>query len=254
MNEIGPSRGERIWQSVIAAVMAIPGAHVDRDIFLREQLENYVETDMIDDAINRRPALAGIPQELIDSLADANINSHLMKVSAASFAAGLPGGWFVAATMPADVAQYFWHYVVIAQKLAYLYGWPDIEDHTKVDAATENILTILAAAGLGSQAAGEGLRNMANGFAGQTATRLPRQPLTQFMAYNELKRVAKWLGIKVTKDSLGKSVAKVVPVVGGAASGGITYLTFRTSAKKMRRHFGSLRLALPPDGFPLSRE
>ena len=36
-------------------------------------------------------------------------------------------------TVPADLAQFYWHTLVLAQKLAYLYGWPDLSDKGEVD-------------------------------------------------------------------------------------------------------------------------
>ena len=63
---------------------------------------------------------------MIDGLADACIWGHYSKAAAVSFLAGIPGGLTLPATIPADLGQYYWHVVQLAQKLAYLYGWPDL--------------------------------------------------------------------------------------------------------------------------------
>ena len=241
----GRTRGERLWQRIMTAAMALPGARVHRESFLRRQLANYVEPQLIERAVTSSPAAAGIPRELVDGLADACINSHLLTVSGASFAAGLPGGWGAAAALPLDVTQYFWHYVVIAQELAYLYGWPDFAESAELDSETENILSLLIAAGLGSRLAGETLQEISTRFAEQVAKRLPRQPLTHYVGYRLLKQMAKWLGFKVTKDIFAKGVGKVIPVVGGAMSAGVTYVTFRTSSRRLKKHLRGLRFALP---------
>ena len=39
----------------------------------------------------------------------------------------------MAATIPADLAQDFWHAIVLSQKLAYLYGWPDLLEDGELD-------------------------------------------------------------------------------------------------------------------------
>ena len=66
-----------------------------------------------------------ISKDRIDALVNACINNHTAKVTAISAAAGIPGGLAMAATIPGDMAQYYWHTFVLAQKLAYLYGIPD---------------------------------------------------------------------------------------------------------------------------------
>lgn len=48
----------------------------------------------------------------------------------------------------------------------------------------------------------------------------------------------KWIGISLTKQSFARGVSKLVPVVGGLVSGGLTYATFRPQAKKL---MGSLK-------------
>ena len=110
----------RVWHRILTASMAIPGAKVNRTTFLRSQLQNYCTEQQVQNASDIRPAQAGVSHDLVDKLADSCIKGHVIKASGISFAAGLPGGWFMAATIPADVGQYFWHAIVLAQKLAYL--------------------------------------------------------------------------------------------------------------------------------------
>jgi hypothetical protein len=43
------------------------------------------------------------------------------------------------------------------------------------------------------------------------------------------------LGIQVTKTSFSRGVAKVVPVIGGIVSGGLTFATYRIQAKRLKK-------------------
>ena len=142
--------GERVWNRILRASLTLPGAKVDRDSFLASQLANYCNEEQVRKAIRLRPATAGIPSDVIDRRADASIRSHVLRASGISFAAGLPGGWAMAGTIPADVPQFYWHALVLAQKLAYLYGWPDILDGGEVDEETEIHLTLLVGAMMGA--------------------------------------------------------------------------------------------------------
>ena len=238
-------RGEMVWDKILRASLAIPGAKVDRASFLTSQLYNYCDEEQVCKAIQSRPAAAGIPPDVIDRRADASIRSHALKASGISFAAGLPGGWAMAGTIPADVAQFYWHALVLAQKLAYLYGWPDLLEGGEVDEETELHLTLLIGAMMGAVTARRGLAELAERFAVQVARRLPRQALTKTVYYPIVKKVAAWIGIKVTKQAFAGGVAKVVPVIGGVASAGVTAAMMWPMAKRLKKHLRTLRYALP---------
>ena len=47
-----------------------------------------------------------------------------------------------------------------------------------------------------------------------------------------MKKVMASIGVKITKQTVGKVVTKAVPVLGGVMSGGITYVTFRPMGKR----------------------
>src|SRR5216117_289087 len=112
---------EDIWNRILRAALVIPGARVDRKAFLRKALSKHVATDVWQRAIDLTPAKAGVSKEVVRRAATSSIKWHRAGVSGVSFAAGLPGGWWMAGTVPADMTQFFWHTIVILQKLAYLY-------------------------------------------------------------------------------------------------------------------------------------
>lgn len=61
--------------------------------------------------------------ETLDDIARHSIAFETKKSATMAFAAGLPGGFALVGTVPADVAQYYIHAFRVMQKLAYLYGW-----------------------------------------------------------------------------------------------------------------------------------
>lgn len=59
--------------------------------------------------------------------------------------------------------------------------------------------------------------------------------LTKTAIYPLIKQIAKWIGISLTKSSFAKALGKVIPIVGGAISGGLTLATFRPQAKRLQK-------------------
>ena len=239
--------GARAWDRIMGASLALPGTKVDRNSFLYSQLHNHCDETQVRKAIEDRPANAGIPSNLIDRLADACIKSHVRKASAISFGTGLPGGWAMAATIPADLAQFYWHAIVLSQKLAHLYGWPDLLKEDEADEETKARITLLIGAMMGAEGVNKVISEVAKRFASQTVRRLPRQALTKTVYYPLIKQIGKWIGINVTKNTFARSVSKVVPIIGGLISAGVTAAMMKPMAKRLKNHLRELRLA-HPDG------
>ena len=239
-----PSGDKDLWSRIIATAMAMPGAKVDREGFLTSQLRSNCEPQQLRKAIESRPAVAGVSPEWIDKLADACIKSHTVKAAGISFATGLPGGWAVAATIPVDVAQFYWHAIVMAQKLAYLYGWPVLfAEGGEVDEETKLRITMLIGMAMGADTASKLITEVSERLANQALRRIPGMALTKTAYYPLIKEVGKWIGIRVTKVTVARGVSRVVPVVGGAVSAGITVLSLTSMANRLKSHLGELRWA-----------
>ena len=233
-----------IWFKVMDAAMDFPGASVDRGGFLKSQLQPHCSDEEVSKAIAESPAKAGISSDLINRLADSCINNHATKAAAISFAAGLPGGWAMLATVPADLAQFFWHVIVLSQKLAYLYGWPSFLDSDgDLDEETLWKLTLFTGAMMGAELANRAISIGARHAALQAMIRIPRIPLTKYILYNMAKQVAKWLGVVLTKKTFAKGIAKAIPIVGGILSGGITFGVMKTMGGRLKSHLESLYFA-----------
>src|SRR2546427_8133662 len=243
--ELSPGRGpEDVWNSVLRTAVLLPGAKVDRKAFLRKALSKHVTEKVLQSAIDTSPAKAGVSKNTIRRIATANIKWHRAGVSALSFASGLPGGWWIAGTVPADLTQSFWHVLVILQKLAYLYSWPELfSEDSELDDETLLILTVFVGVMLGAESAAKVLGEIADRATAQVLKRLPRETLTKWGLYRLAREVAKRSGIKLTEDSFGRYLSRIVPILGGVISGTVTWISFSLMTSRLAAHLESLPLA-----------
>lgn len=238
---------ESRFSAVLLAAAKLPGVHINRAAYLRSALARSCSEDQIRRAIEETPAAAGIPLEVLDRTANESIKYETAKVSALSAAAGIPGLAFMPATVPGDMAQYFGHMLRIAQKLAYLYSWPDLfsGDSDDLDDATKNVLILFVGVMFGANSANIAVGKVAGMLSEQVVKTLPRQALTKGVIYPVVKKVAGYIGVEMTKQTFARAVSKVVPVVGAAVSGGVTLATYLPMAKRLKNHLSSLELTKP---------
>ena len=117
------SEAERRALEFLSKVVRVRGVRINRDEFLRQELSKlHMSDDAIASAIDSNPLLAGVALTEIDRIADEAISYETNKSAAISFVAGIPGGFAMLGTVPADLMQYYVHALRIMQKLAYLYG------------------------------------------------------------------------------------------------------------------------------------
>ncbi|WP_299538721.1 hypothetical protein [uncultured Streptomyces sp.] len=247
---------ESRFSAVLVGAAKLPGVQIDREAYLRTALARHCSEDQLRRALEESPAAAGIPLDVLRKVADASIRYETAKVSALSAAAGIPGVLALPATVPADLAQYVAHMLRIAQKLAYLYSWPDLfsADHDDLDDATKGVLTLFFGVMFGTQSANAAVGKVAGMISEQVAKKLPQQALTKGVVYPVVKKVAQYLGVEMTKQTFAKSVSKAIPLVGAAVSGGLTYATFRPMSKRLRTHLAGLELAQPVGGQVFTRQ
>lgn len=220
----------------------IPGARVDRDQFLKEHLSLYVPEEIVQKAISANPSSAGIPENLIDELAKHSIRFHVKAATAFSAAAGLPGGLWMAGSIPADTIQFYGHIIILSQKLAYLYGWPNLDDKENVDQLKDMLIMFLGVM-MGIAQFNKLISEVSRRLAIEIAKRVPRMALTKTAWFPIVKTAGKWLGVKVVKDVAAKGIAKVIPFLGAITSGTLTYFTMRGMARKLQKELKNSPLA-----------
>ncbi|MEV0020987.1 hypothetical protein AB0H45_01960 [Streptomyces atroolivaceus] len=247
---------ESRFSALLAGAARLPGVRVDRAAYLRTALARHCSEDDVRRAVEETPAAAGIPLEVLDRVANESIRYETAKVSALSAAAGIPGFIAMPATVPADLAQYVGHMLRVAQKLAYLYSWPDLfsTDNDDLDDATKGVLTLFFGVMFGTQSANAAVGKVAEAMSKQVAKKLPQKALTQGVVYPIVKKVAGYLGVEMTKQTFAKSVSKAIPLVGAAVSGGLTFATFRPMSRRLKTHLSGLELAKPVGGQVITGE
>ena len=218
------------WDNIMENSLKLPGIKVDRDDYLKDVFSSYGDIRSLAD---KRP-MDVFDVETVDKVAKSTINKHLLGVTGTSAIAGIPGGFAMIGTIPADITQYYYHVVLVAQKLGYIYGWPDLLDEKQqFSEASRNILTLFVGVMLGAGAANKAVTEVGKKLSMQVAKRLPQQALTKTAYYPIIKQVGKWIGMKVTKETFAKGASKFVPILGGVLSGGLTFFTFKPMANKL---------------------
>ena len=228
------------WDGVMDVALRMPGVKVDRNTYLNKAFSPYGDVS----ALKIKRPVDVFSEELVSKIADDAIKAQTRTVTSISTLAGIPGGIAMAATIPGDLAQYYYHVLLIAQKLCYIYGWPDLQDENgEIGEGARSILTIFVGVMLGAQAANKAVGEIAKRFAGQVARRLPQKALTKSFIYPIVKQIAKWIGVKMTKEIFAKAVSKTIPLIGGGISGAITFATFKPMAKKLQKElYNEMRL------------
>ncbi len=235
-------------EDIITLGLKTPGVGISRNSFLSKELIKRYPQEVVDEAIAANPAKAGIPVEEIDIIADHVIQFERTCVTGISAALGAPGGAAIAATISADIVQYFGYMLRAAQKLLYLYGFPEIDVNEKsqaFDSETLNILIICLGAMYGVAGANTAIKAMARAFASGVEKKLLHAALTKGTIYPIVKNVAKWFGKKMTKEVFSGFFKKAIPVVGSVVSGGITYLSFKPCCEKLKASLQDTILSNP---------
>jgi len=223
----------------------LPGVRVNRAEYLRKALSKYFAPDVVERAIATSPAHAGISVNAIKPIAKSCVNYETAQVSATSAAAGIPGGFALAGTIPADVVQYFGHIVRVLQKLAYLYGWREMfrDGRDELDDGTANQLTLFVGVMFGVNSANAALAKIAEVAAHNVPEKLMQEVLTKNLLYRIVNQIAKAIGVTMTKTAFTQAVGKVIPVVGAVVSGGVTFATFKPMSNRLRKYLAGLPTA-----------
>ena len=224
-------------QDIIKASFSIPGVYINRDEFLRKEFVRYYSKECIEDAVKTTPAQAGIDSKIIDKLSASVIRFERLCVSGISVALGVPGGWAMAATVPADLAQYFAYTLRAAQKLLYLYGFPQISKDKAdfgLDTETMNELILCLGVMFGVSGANHALKALAIGLGNGVEKKLLNTALTKGSFFPLISSIVKWFGVKLTKGTFASVVKHSIPVASGFISGGITFATFSPCCKRLK--------------------
>ena len=228
-------------------VIRLRGVQIDRDDYLRQELHKLgLDDATISLAQETTPVQAGLTPAQLDQLAADTIAFETRKSATISFAAGLPGGFAMLATIPGDVTQYYVHTFRIMQKLSYIYGWKDfLGDLNEIDDETLGKMSLFLGVMLGVSGAASSLTTFAKQIARPALQKqIAKRTLTKTAWYGPMKQTLKLIGIKVSKDSFAKGVTRTVPVIGGVISGGMTLVALKSQSTRLHKHLREI----PPPG------
>lgn len=235
-------------EDIIVLGMRTPGIKINRKEFLQKELTKNYSKEVIDDAISYNPAHAKIPIEEIDGIADEVIKYERVCVSGISAVLGMPGGATMAATIPADITQYYGYMLRATQKMLYLYGFPEIDTNETgqtFDSETMNILVLCMGVMYGAAGANNAIKGISKALATGVEKQLVKQALTKGTIYPIVKNVSKWFGVKMTKDVFAGFFGKSIPLLGGVIGGSLTYVTFKPCCDKLKNSLRDTLLANP---------
>ncbi len=240
--------GELGIEDIIILAVKTPGVHISRAAFLQKELFKNHPQDVIDKAIATTPAQAGISPKEIAKIADNVIALERNCVSGISVALGAPGGWAMAATIPADIVQYYGYTLRATQKLLYLYGFPEIdvgEDGLQLDSETINAIIMCLGVMNGVAGANNAIKGMAKALAIGVEKKLLNMALTKGAFYPLVKSILKWFGIKLTRSVFAGFFKKAIPIVGGVIGGGLTFLAFKPCCYRLKDALQDTMLSNP---------
>ena len=235
-------------QDIIILGLRIPGIGINRRNFLEKEFSKKYSRETVERAIETTPINAGIHLNEINKIADEVIAFERNCVTGISAALGTPGGAAMAATIPADIIQYYGYMLRATQKLMYLYGFPEINIHEKgqaFDTETLNILTICLGVMYGVAGANNAIKSIAKALAVGVEKKLINTALTKGTVYPIVKSIAKWFGVKMTKEVFAGFFKKAIPVVGGVIGGGITFVSFKPCCDKLKNSLKDTLLTNP---------
>lgn len=223
-----------LWNRIMKAALAIPGVSIDRTSYLQASFRDIVDEENLQRIVDGTPANC-VGREAIDKVASGAITYHTATVTTLSTVTGLPGGPAIVASIPADLAQYYFHVFVLAQKLAYLYGFPDLRDENgQLTEDATDMLTLFVGIMMGAKLARDAVRDISRDLAVQVAKKMPQKTLTRTLYYPVVKQVAKRIGVDLSKSSFTKTFGRFIPLLGGIVSGSITYATFYPGARRLQ--------------------
>ena len=227
---------ESLALKVVNESLKLPFIKIDRSEFLIKTFGEQV--DDIQKLIDEGPQVFFSKEEL-DESAKKVINSNILQSSSLSFVSGLPGGFAMAATIPADIAQFFGYSLKLAQEISYIYGYNNMwSDQGELTEDAKNTLILYLGVMLGITSAGAAVRILSNKLALQALKKIPQKALTKTIYYPIIKKVMAIFGAKLTKDTFAKGVSKFIPLIGGAVSGTMNYISLKPMANRLKYELG----------------
>lgn len=225
------------FAEVVAQAARMPGVSVSRQAHLSKVLATRYNKAMVQAAIDTTPAKAGFSPRQLDKLARKSIGIESRRTTLISAAAGIPGGMAMAATVPADLVQFWMHLLRTLQKLSYLYGWRDLVylDGSEPDEPKRAALVLFLAMMAGIDEADAALRQLAVLRVAGASEQQLRSALVLEPYASRVAASASVLSQRSATRVTGQVAGKAVPIIGAVISGRMTNAGFNDMANRLHR-------------------
>ena len=219
------------FDEVLAQAALLPGMSVGRQTFLREMLKKQPQ-GTVDAAIRTTPARAGVSRRVVARLCKKAGAHETRQTTVLSIAAGVPGGAAAAATIPADLVQFYAHLIRVIQKYSYLYGWRDACEfgNTGMGECARCAITLFLGVMSGVAKADETLcwlsrrRDIAN----------PSMLFQESAVQDAAREVGEALSKRMAHRMTGQVVGKAIPLAGAVISGTMAHGGFADMQRRLR--------------------
>ena len=229
---------EEIGTLIIEKVLKIPYVKVNREEFLRDILKDKVSQAELESAVKDGTSAAGIPLEIIKNAANDCISTAKNNSTIESAITGIPGGVIgISAGILVDLIQFYANLINLIQKLAYLYGMKDIDSYPVFSDNKDRSSAIIILLFLGAASGVEGATVATKAISKSMQKQYTKQASKLLLIakptfYSIAKKIAKMIGLSISKKGFAKSAAKVVPIVGAGVSAVLNWVTFVPFANK----------------------
>lgn len=244
-DDLNEKNSSEIGTAIIEKVLKIPRVKVDRDKFLRGVLDDKISPTDLEKAIKEGTYNAGIPLKIIQEAAKERISLAQKASTIESSATGLPGGLAgILVGVSADIIQFYANLCKLIQELMYLYGmkdiksWSDIKDNDKTCA---QIILIFIGAATGAESAEAAIKIILKVMQNQYNKGASKLILLSKPAfYSIAKKIAKSIGMGISKKGFAKAASKAVPIIGAGVSAVINWVAFSPLAKNLDKKLSEI--------------
>ena len=174
---------------------------------------------LIINAIDNPVRAIGITE--VNYIADKIIKSAVLQTAGLSFLAGLPGGvWGIAAAGP-DIVQNLAYYIILSQKLAYVYGVNFYETAFPTDSEYQKSSTLLCLGFMLGVNDVDSLIQKVLGGAWKNSGKEFVEFLMKTAGFALARKILTSIGERLANKGATNVLGKAVPLLGGLLSGGI---------------------------------
>lgn len=237
------SMKDNFFEQFLESIKKVPGIKIDRSAYLKSCFRHKSQREL-EKILLEGPVEAGVPMEEIGIKAKNAIKYEANSATVTSFVTGLPGGFTMFATIPADVLQYYGRSIAIIQKLMYLYGWEEnvFDDRGNIDDETKSTLILYLGVMCGVKTASTALVKIAATNSAKVAkgaiTKTASRALIKSATFRSMVvKIVKAIGLRSTIKGGVKIWTKMVPVFGGIFSATITMASFKPAASRLKKYF-----------------